>query len=58
VRHRPPGGKSVSADLRSLTSMTEAEAETQIKHQQVALARRYGGGGQRAIMRAGCLCRT
>jgi len=36
VRHRPPGGKSVSADLRSQLSMAEAEAETQINHQQVA----------------------
>jgi hypothetical protein len=36
VRHRPPGGKSVSADLRSQLTKDKAEAETKITHQQVS----------------------
>jgi len=36
VRHRPPGGKSVNADLRSQLSKAKAEAETKITQQQVS----------------------
>jgi len=41
VRHRPPGGKAVNADRRSQLTKDNAEAETEIKQQQVSRWRKW-----------------
>jgi phage N-6-adenine-methyltransferase len=41
VRHRPPGGKSVNADLRSQLTKDKAEAESGFKQQAISRYRTY-----------------